>query len=133
MSTFSVQLDQFVKKTGADADKVVRQSCLSLLNSVVRRSPVHTGRFRGNWQTTVAMPATGVVAADDKSGGATVDKGLRVIGGVKAGQTVWIMNNLPYARRLEDGYSDQAPNGMVRLTVNDFRKYVDQAIARVNQ
>lgn len=131
MSTFSLQLGQFIEKTKADGDKVLRQATLSMLNGVVKRSPVDTGRFRGNWQTTVGNPASGDLDTEDKSGGATLTAGVTAVAGAQMGDTTYIVNNLPYARRLEDGYSDQAPQGMVKLTVNEFKKYVDQAIQQV--
>jgi hypothetical protein len=133
VSTFSLQLDAFVKKAKADADTVVRQSTLSVLSSVVKRSPVDTGRFRGNWQTTIDSPASGTVGQDDKSGSLAIGAGLAALAGVKAGETTWIVNNLPYAQRLENGYSTQAPAGMVKLTVNEFNKYVAEAVAQVQQ
>jgi hypothetical protein len=133
MGTFSLQLDAFIRKTGEDADKVVRQASLSVLDSVVKRSPVDTGRFRGNWQLTINTPAAGSLTVTDKSGAATIGRGLSALASYKAGPPVWITNNLPYARRLEDGYSDQAPQGMVRLTVQQWNRYINDAIARVSQ
>ena len=49
-----------------------------------------------------------------------------------AGQVAFIVNNLPYAIPLEYGHSTQAPNGMVRITVERFQQIVDAA-ARNNQ
>jgi hypothetical protein len=131
VSTFALGLDAFVQKTKANADTVVRQASLSVLSSVVKRSPVDTGRFRGNWQTTVAAPATGNLNRDDKGGSEAIAAGVGALTNAKAGDTVWIVNNLPYAQRLENGWSDQAPTGMVRLTVNEFEKYVKDATAQL--
>jgi hypothetical protein len=139
MSTFSLGLDAFIAKTKANADTVVRQASLSVLSSVVKRSPVDTGRFRGNWQTTVANPATGTLERDDKGvkgsppGPEVYSSALNALAGTKAGETVWIVNNLPYAQRLENGYSQQAPAGMVRVTVTEFQRYVAQAASQVDK
>jgi len=35
-----------------------------------------------------------------------------------------IQANYPYAQRLEEGYSSQAPNGMTEPTLKDIRDYV---------
>jgi len=48
---------------------------------------------------------------------------------LKAGQVIYLVNNLPYAIPLEYGHSSQAPGGMVRLTVQKWRPIVD-AVAR---
>jgi hypothetical protein len=133
MGTFSLGLDAFIAKAKANADTVVRQASLSVLSSVVKRSPVDTGRFRGNWQTTIDAPASGAVDLLDKTGAASVSAGVGALSSVKAGETVWIVNNLPYAQRLENGYSDQAPAGMVRVTVTEFQRYVAQAASQVDK
>ena len=131
MGTFTVGLAQFVQKTKANADQVVRQACLSLDRGVVMRTPVDTGRARANWQLTINQPATTDLPTTDRSGTSTIAKALAAVQSAHAGDTVWIMNNLPCAQRLENGWSGQAPQGMVRLTVNEFRKYVDQAAKAV--
>ena len=43
-----------------------------------------------------------------------------------AGDVIYLTNNLPYAVPLEEGYSKQAPAGMVALTVQDFQSVVAQ-------
>jgi hypothetical protein len=50
----------------------------------------------------------------------------------KAGDTAYITNSLPYAIPLEFGHSQQAPGGMVRITVARFQQIVLEAI-RNNQ
>ncbi|KAA5656825.1 hypothetical protein J471_5157, partial [Acinetobacter baumannii 1032359] len=37
---------------------------------------------------------------------------------IKLGNLVYIQNNQPYAERLENGWSDQAPQGIYGLTFN---------------
>ncbi|MNJ81742.1 hypothetical protein D3C77_807050 [compost metagenome] len=46
------------------------------------------------------------------------------------GQTAFIVNNLPYAIPLEYGHSSQAPAGMVRVTLANFQRIVDEAIRK---
>ena len=47
----------------------------------------------------------------------------------RAGQTIFITNSLPYAYRLEyDGWSRQAPAGMVRVTVVEFAQRFERAV-----
>jgi hypothetical protein len=53
----------------------------------------------------------------DTSGAATIARIAGQVTSVKAGGEVWIVNNLPYAGRLEYGYSQQSPSGMVRVTL----------------
>jgi len=42
-------------------------------------------------------------------------------GKASEGDTIYLVNNLPYAQRLEGGWSHrQAPNGMVALSIQKF-------------
>ena len=38
---------------------------------------------------------------------------------------IYIQNNLPYANRLENGWSNQAPAGMVALTIAEVEAQMD--------
>ena len=84
------------------------------------KTPVDTGRARGNWQTTIGKPATGNVDAEDKGGGATIAKVAGAVQGWDGMGDAFLSNNLPYINRLENGYSGQAPSGMVRVTMTEF-------------
>ena len=42
-------------------------------------------------------------------------------GKASEGDAIYLVNNLPYAQRLENGWSTkQAPNGMVALSIQKF-------------
>ena len=124
--TFSLDLSKFIAKAKLDTGTVIRKVGADALRSVVEKSPVDTGRFRANWVVTYG-PTTQTVLGLDKSGINAINSGLRVIQLLNPGDDLWISNNLPYARRLEYGYSGQAPAGMVRITVRQFQQYVDAA------
>src|SRR5690606_23664498 len=111
------------------------------------RTPVDSGRARGNWQVTIGTPASGVVPVSDKQGGQTIAKGTETINAIPPFDVVWITNNMPYIEVLEyglfnppdpgpskdprpdrkgrvlvkDGYSQQAPQGMVGVTLAELR------------
>lgn len=62
------------------------------------------GRFRGNWQTSVAEPITNTIDRIDPTGAAAVADVVTNMGG--AGTITYLTNNLPYAKRLEyEGWS----------------------------
>lgn len=127
-SSFALQISEFVKTVKAREDIVVRKLGLDILSSVVRMSPVDTGRFRGNWQVGLTAPVTGTLATLDKSGAATIARGNQVLSQAKSGGVIYINNNLPYAQRLEYGWSKQAPSGMVRITLARFQAMLDKAV-----
>lgn len=90
------------------------------------------GRFRGNWQFSFEAPATGTLDRIDPTGEKTIAELVALANTLTAGQTAYIVNNLPYAIPLEYGHSSQAPSGMVRITLARFQQIVDNA-ARNNQ
>lgn len=133
MSSFAFDIQRFCDLTKERASTVTRQTALSMLGSIIKRSPVDTGRFRGNWQTTIDTPPSGALDTTDKSGSTALTAGISALTNFECGPPIYLANNLPYARRLEHGYSQQAPEGMVKLTVNEFKKYIAEAIAKAQQ
>jgi hypothetical protein len=95
---------------------VTKKIALEALNKVVMRSPVDTGRFRANWNVSFGSPDLAITENKDKPGQETIAKGGSLIGSLDRLNQIWISNNLPYANRLENGWSKQAPAGMVALT-----------------
>lgn len=155
--SFSLKLDEFVKKAKTNADIVVRKVVIDLSTRVVERSPVGNrelwadnkdrmskglplqpkgyigGRFRANWQYGNYSGA-GIPMSDlpdiDASGQASIDRITSAVPSTGAAGMVHIVkNNLPYAKRLEEGWSTQAPEGMVGVTVLEFQAVVDEACA----
>lgn len=93
------------------------------------------GRFRGNWQATFNTPAQGETGRIDKFGVETLNRGAGILAQFYASQdnVIYFTNNVPYAVRLEFGYSSQAPNGMVRITAQEFQKLFNEAAAQLNK
>ncbi|WP_430444814.1 MAG: hypothetical protein ACQZ2J_27480 [Pseudomonas piscis] len=98
------------------------------VNGLVAGKDYVGGRFRGNWQFSIDTPAEGVLDQIDPSGNVTVAVLRTQVQSLTAGQTAYIVNNLPYAVPLEYGHSQQAPGGMVRITLARFQQIVDEAI-----
>lgn len=101
-----------------EVNKLVRATALQIHSGVVLKTPVDTGRARGNWQVSTS-PVSAQLAILDKSGGATIQKGISKIGSAKAIKypTVYITNNLPYIEELNRGTSTQAPAKFVESTI----------------
>ncbi len=121
---WSIPLDRLADKTGAKLETVARKVTADMFARVVQRSPVDTGRFKANWNVQYGAPDYSTTASTAASRGtAQAQKALTLpVGGV-----VYLSNGLPYARRLEYGWSQQAPSGMVRLTVFEFQDFVKKA------
>jgi Bacteriophage HK97-gp10, putative tail-component len=122
---WSIPIDKLAAKSKASIETVVRRSTYEVFRKVILSSPVDTGRFRANWN--VSYQALDTATTESTSAGRAqieVNKALTLpVGGV-----VYLTNGLPYARRLEYGYSSQAPAGMVRIAAAQFASAVNKAI-----
>jgi len=126
MGSFADQMKAWERKAERKMDLAVRKIALEMFRRIILKSPVLSGRFRGNWQLAIGSVPEGTLELDDKTGTATIAKGAATAMGFNAGETIFFANNLPYARRLEEGYSQQAPNGMVALTIQEFQSVVSR-------
>lgn len=115
---------KWADKTINKLDLAVQKISLELFSRVILRSPVDTGRFRANWQVAVGAVPNGTIDLNDATGTATISEVEAVALNAQAGDVIYLVNNLPYGPRLEDGYSAQAPAGMVGLTVQEFQEIV---------
>lgn len=159
MGTFAIVMQAWIEKTKRAPTEVLRHALMSLDGKILLRSPVGDpskwatpmtqsrktgkmhwnapkgyvgGRFRSNWQLSNESPATGVLNLVDKDGSATKAAHASFISTATAGGTIYLMNNLPYAVRLEQGWSrNQAPIGMVAVTVVEWGAMVARAATDV--
>lgn len=129
--SFAQQLQQFRDQTLEDMDEVFRRVMIEIGTTVIRLSPVDTGRFRGNWQFTVDAPASASLDNYDPDGHDTIAQLVSEVQHLSYGQTAYLVNNLIYAIPLEYGHSGQAPAGMVRITLAGFQQMVQQAVREV--
>ena len=157
---FELDLKKFVERAGNNAHAAVRAIVLELGTRIVNRSPVGKkemwaenidrasrglpavpknyvgGRFRANWQygnTQTRWAGFGTINDVDPTGSRTIRQIANEIPQRAAGMVHVLANNLPYAQRLEDGWSKQAPQGMVLLTVIEFQDIVRKAVEGVKK
>ena len=138
-AAFRSNFSKILKKAGGNAEEVTRQAAILLQNNMIMKSPVRMGSFKGNWQCGIGgINISGSERKDttplgdyDHVGASLATEG--VLKGWKPGQTINLTNSLPYARRLEYGWSQQAPAGMVRLTVQNYGVYLAKVVAEMKQ
>lgn len=92
------------------------------------------GRFRGNWQVSFDTAVTGTLDLIDPRGATSKADGAALIQTFTTEiGTIWITNNLPYGPRLEyEGWSSQAPAGMVQVSVTEFQTFVNKAVSELS-
>ena len=131
MSGFTLDIKNFVEKAKKNPETVARQVSFRLFSAVIKASPVDTGRFRMNWQTAGAVAPSGVIDGTDKGGAAAIGDAASYIFAASDWNEFTLTNNLPYAERLEYGWSNQAPQGMVRVNVARFNTLLEEEAAKV--
>ena len=135
--SFSKQIGAFGKKALKKSNKVVRGTALSLFSKIVLMTPVGNasqwetkyppkgyagGRLRANWQASIGSPRDGEIDSTSSSKAlSTITKAAAMLRG---DGSIFLSNNLPYAQRVEDGWSKQAPAGMVKVNIAQFKRIV---------
>jgi hypothetical protein len=116
MSDFMRAIDKFIAKANGNVDQVIRQTIVLAAQGLVQRTPVDTGRARANWILGVGNIDLTTSNRTDKGGGSTVSRVAAEVASARS-RVFYITNALPYIQRLEDGWSRQAPAGMVSVTL----------------
>jgi hypothetical protein len=122
--SFSAAVAAFGKESLVKVDKVRRASALEVFSLVIDGSPVDTGLLRGNWQTAINSPRLSRIERLDPTGSTAKAEALANLGSMV--DVVIMTNSLPYVERIEyEGYSAQAPDGMVRKAAAKWQRIVE--------
>lgn len=143
----AMTLKQFAKYAERDLppkyakvlNQIQRVVALDIYADILHRSPVDTGRYRGNWSVAVNSPPRWVIEEVDgqqppKKPGEPArtrrpanrkEKGAAsgvIAQAQKPSDVIWLSNNLPYAEVLERGRignrgSVQAPEGVAQVAI----------------
>lgn len=118
--SWSINVGDWAEGSMAKAAIAAQKIAGELFRRVILRTPVKTGRAIGNWQATIGTPSALTLDGTDGSDTAIL-RAIETVRGWRLGSAaIFLTNNLPYIERLENGWSKQAPNGMVALTVAEF-------------
>lgn len=129
--SFALDVSKFVEKAKKNPEKVMRQVSIKLFSAIIKASPVDTGRFRMNWMASGGTPASRITDATDKSGNTAAGNATSFVLNAADWRDFTLTNNLPYAQRLEYGWSQQAPQGFVRVNVSRFQQLINEEANKV--
>ncbi|MEB6624606.1 HK97 gp10 family phage protein [Acinetobacter pittii] len=96
------------------AEDHVKHMVMDTVQSLVNLSPVDTGAYRASHIVSIGSGDYGIRGPETNP---IQDAAIQAVK-IKLGNLVYIQNNQPYAERLENGWSDQAPQGIYGLTYN---------------
>lgn len=139
MAKWSVDLNKFTKATKDKILDVRKTFAFLIYSSVVKKTPVDTGRARGNWLISVNNPSKANTSRIDKrKTGAEPSETIKQeekakLEKAKGDESIYISNNLEYISALEYGHSKQAPSGMVGVTLANAESYWNKAVASIKE
>jgi len=161
MGRFSDQIREFRIDFSNLSDEVFRVTVIKFFGQIVQASPVDTGRFRANWFATISRPSGRVEPDSEKSENGVNKRIERVVNGTRTPRVFWLTNNLSYSeviefggysksvkletllrneknpntptRRTVNGFSLQAPQGVVRITAKRFSRIFNENARRLNR
>lgn len=94
---------------------LTRKSALKVFDLCVDLSPVFTGGYRASWTVTEGYPANYYVGRQIP--GNVLPKPSRPILATQFYRKFYVSNGSPYASLIENGWSPQAPNGVMNVAI----------------
>jgi hypothetical protein len=117
-----IRLSQMGDYCNQQMEQLLRVAVLETDSRLKQASPVDTGRFRVSWQVGENAAPGGEKPAGTYSGIPRIERiGYQQ---EKPGNVYSVHNNLPYAEKLANGSSRQAPAGWVQGIAKDIQGFV---------
>ena len=111
----------FIKAVINDTESHVKKVSADMLQKVIMGSPVMDGSFRNSNLVTINQPTYHYIEGEGNTAPRgtldqkAFDRGAKEILKIKLGDSVYLTNALPYALRIENGWSQQSPQGVYAL------------------
>lgn len=113
----------------------MRMATIELYRRLMVVSPVDTGNFRWNWWCQVNGITTRYETHENR--GIDLNRPITIFSDFELNDSLYICNSTPYAKRLNEGWSKQAPARFAEITVsgvqNDVNKLLAQAIKEAGE
>lgn len=153
--SFTSKVTEWATLTNLNVENAIKASLLDLSSAIILATPVGDpdlwvwfhpqkkqyvdyiaykgypkgyigGTARGAWVPSWDTPSDSM-GKRDKKGERTIAKVSKLLNGDIRDYFI-LTNNIPYIRRLEYGWSSQNPEGMVRVNLRNFNRYIKEAI-----
>ena len=125
-------IHRFADRVIVQNEQMRRAIITELFGSVIKDTPVDTGRARANWQTEINAPKTNELNTTDKTGAGARAEVVAKTNASRWGDSLHLTNNLPYIFKLEYGGYPNPPRTTSGKTVNGFSKQAPQGMFRRN-
>lgn len=132
-SNYKQAIKAFQKNAKQAQLSVAREVAADIATKLVILTPVDTTRAEANWIGALNTIPQDFNEARRNLGGTrtNLEKAKALAKRIKLGDVFVMANSTPYIFRLEQGWSKQAPAGMVAVTVAAYQRMVERAAQRV--
>jgi hypothetical protein len=120
------RMEKIAKALPKAASDLAVETALAIVGDLSFKTPVDTSKALSNWIVTLGAASGDKISPHYPGKGGSTQKASAetnlalakaVLKHKKPGQPIFITNNLPYIRRLNNGYSGQQPAGFVERSV----------------
>lgn len=119
-------MDKLAKNVDKAASEAAVKVALTIVGELAFKTPVDTSKALSSWFVTLDAPSSTVGvphvygeqgSSRNASASQTLADAKRALANKKAGQVIYIVNNQPYIKRLNAGWSKQQAAGFVERAV----------------
>lgn len=146
--SFSKQVNDFAIGFEDATEETIRGTAIALFRGIIVSSPVDEGTFRSNWFVSGAIPSTQKNESRAVSEGSAIQEMTNKVIGLQNWKSITFTNNLPYSEVIEfggyptgnirepsskvtfQGFSKQAPKGVLRTNVKRFNALIEREAAK---
>ena len=114
MMGFSSDIKKAREAMLKEADEYRKAVTISLFSSVIKDTPIDTGRLAGNWQTNEGDKKTNEIDRLDPNRAEAIKEAQDVVSKSETETTIHLTNNLPYSLPIENRFAMVARN-MARI------------------
>lgn len=116
------RMDRLAGAIDAAASEHAAKVGLTIVSDLAYHTPVDTSKALSNWIVSIGGPTFKRIdpyffgeggSSRNASAQETIAAAKAMLANKKPGQSIFITNSQPYIRRLNEGYSRQAPAGFV--------------------
>ncbi len=147
----TTNIEQFLRKFKENqqlaleaSSKTINSTLLHMYKKIVDRTPVgdpslwnwpahrdyKPGTLKASWKLSFNGQERATNGQFASAGQILGNHGLTFKVGTSTKQVAVISNPQPYAQRVETGWSTQAPQGMMRITIAEYTSIVDEQAAK---
>ena len=114
--TWTIDPRRFGEAVKIDHRRLCVSAALEINKRLILATPVDTGRAQSNWMPSLGSPASGQREPMQPAEAMTIAQST--FSAAPPFPVLWLSNNLPYIRRLNQGHSKQAPAGFVETVID---------------